>query len=49
MIDLICNRDCKTWGIKLAKDQMGDMFLWCAAISAHPAIATVVVTSKGGH
>jgi molybdopterin-binding protein len=25
------------------------MFLWCAAISVHPATATVVVTSKGGH
>ena len=49
MIDLICNRNCRTWGMKLAEDQTGDMFLWDAAIFTHHAAATVVVTSKGGH
>ena len=48
MIDLICNRNCRTWGIKLVKDQVGDMFLGYAAILQYPAAATVVVTSKGG-
>ena len=48
MIDLICNRNYRTCAVKLAEDQMGDIFLEYAAILQHHAAATVVVTSKGG-
>ena len=49
MIDLRCNRNCRTWGMKLVEVRRGDMFLWDAAIFVYHAVATVVVTSKGGY